>query len=378
MILLKVNDRIKLRNIKFFNDDKISLKYDSLASTFAFAMEFDPDNKEHAELACVSHIHECKLIYEHEDKSEELLITGFMLSQAFQDDAKSHLANISGYTKTGVLEDCDIPISIYPLESNGLTFREIVQKVIKPFGDPRKGGFKFIVRSGKADSKFTEDQKVDRKIDKSTAPESKNIKEYLTELATQKNLVLSHTPEGNLLVTTANTGGKPLFEIDADRNPGVGYVSMSLVYNGQPMHSEITVIRQADIDGGNSAEYTIKNPLVPIVFRPRVVSLTSGDDVTIEEAARNELGKELKAITLNIVMDRATINKKFITPNNTIIVRNRKLFLYNKTKWFIEGVDFNGDAEKETVTLTCVLTYVYNNQTPVNPFVDPHKNLPRV
>lgn len=377
-----------IRTVNFFNSVKINLKYDCVASTFAFDMYFDPNNKEHAEIVGISHYHEAILKYVHDNGKKQLLITGYILSQNLPHSSKPELISIGGYSKPGLIEDCDIPTSLYPLESNGLTFRQIVNKVLSPFGG--KKGIKFVVRSDKGYSSTgykTEEQRVDAKIEKSTAPESKNIKSYLTDLATQKNLVLSHTPEGNLLVTTANTDSKPIFEIDIDSQESIGYVSMNLNFNGQGMHSHITVIQQANDEGGNAATFTIQNPLVPIVYRTKVVNLTSGNDLTAKEAAINELSKELKNVNLVIVMDRATYNNTFVTPNETIVVRNRKVGLYKKTRWFIEAVEFEADTDSEKVTITCVLPWTYNyyalNQNgkrsgPYNIFIDPHKNLPDV
>jgi len=380
-----------IRTIRFFNEVKLSMKYDSVASTFSFVMYYDPANKEHAEIAGVSHYHEAIIKYAHTEGEKELLLTGYILSQLFKSSSKKEPLAIGGYSKAGLLEDCDVPPELYPLESNGLTFRQIVNKVISKFGG--KKGIKFIVENnrstrGISDSAFkTETERVDASIPKSTAPESRNIKAYLTELATQKNIILSHNPEGNLVVSTANTDGTPILDIDADSSPSVGFVGMTLNYNGQAIHSHITVVRQADDEGGNSAKHTIANPLCPIVYRPKVVQLTSGDDISITEAATHEVSKELKNINLTIELDRAVINGKFIRPNNTISVKNRDIYLYNKTRWFIESVEYTQSAQKESVILTCALPWVYNyyatnpngkKSGPYNIFIDPHKNLPRV
>jgi prophage tail gpP-like protein len=373
--------------VRFFANSKINLKYDSIASTFSVSIYFDPNNQEHAEIAGVSHYHEVIVNYIHANGSAQKLITGYILSQMFVKSAKPELVNIGGYSKTGALEDCDIPTDI-PLESIGLSFRNIVEKIIKKFGGSK--GIKFIVNNskGRADVAFKDNSdKVDEDYEKVTGPESKNIKSYLTELATQKNLVLSHTNEGNLLITTANTDSTPLFEIDADKDGSFGIESITMNYNGQALHSEITVVRQADDENLNAAIFTIKNPLCPIVYRPKVEMLKVGNDVTIQEAAQNELCKELKSINFSIVMSKVSFNNKFITPNNTIILKSRANYLYKRTKLFIESVDYEAESDNEKVTLTCVLPWVYNyyalnidgkRSGPYNIFIDPHKNLPRV
>lgn len=382
-------------NVDFFNSVKVNMKHDSVASTFEFEMDFDPNNQEHAEIACVSHMHEVLIYYVHDKPgrypvsrksgqiiygvtTDELVLTGYMLSQSFTLAPKPELTQLTGYSKPGALEDCDVPVELYPLESNGLTFRQIVQKLISRFN------FGFVVAASGANTVFVEKDRVDKQIEKSTAPESTNIKSYLTELATQKNLVLSHDEFGNLLITNGHTSkASVIATIDADNHPQVGYRSMRLVFNGQPMHSHITVVRQADDEGGNAAEYTLRNYFLPVAatFRPRVVTLSSGSDVTIQEAARNELAKELKNINLVIEMDRPVINNKVIRPNCTIMVKARHLFLYKQVQWFVEGVDMEGNKDGETATLTCVPVFCYNQanvKSTDNFFVDPHENLPRI
>ncbi len=360
----------------------MELKYDSIADTFAFDFYFDPNNAEHAEVACVSHYHECSIYYD-----DELLISGYMLSQSFGDEPNPQLVAIGGYSKAGVLEDCDIPTTMYPLESNGLSFRQICQKILNEFNThirSKKNHFKLtvsdvaLVNAGKSIS-----QKVDTSIPKSTAKESENIKSYLTGLATQQNLVISHTPDGNLLITEADTSSSPIFDIDVTNEQSkkaVGFIGMSLDFNGQQMHSHITVIRQAGKENGNAAEYTIRNPFVPVaaVYRPKTIILTSGNDVTIQEAAENELRKELKNINLVIKLDRGKLNNKFIRPNNVCRIKNKNIFLYKSVRWFIESVTFDVDADKETSSLKCVPTFVYSKEKIVNFFVDSHQNLPRI
>ena len=367
---LKINHRIGqgIVDVQYFNEFKVNLKFDSVASTFSFDFYFDPRNKQHAELACVSHFHEA--IVEH---NGETLITGFILSQNFIHAPEKKMVSIGGYSKPGVILDCDIPTNQYPLQSDGLTLRQIANKLISPF----RLGLQVadVAKKDAAMGAKTISQKSDRAITKSTASESKNINSYLTDLCSQRNIVLSHTPKGELLLTEANTEQEPILHFDGEL---IG-TEMEMMFNGQGIHSHITVIKQASMDGGNAGEYTVRNPYCPVayVYRPKVVVADSADDITIEEAAMNELGAELKNITLIIKTDRWEVDGKVIRPNNLITVKDPELFLYNKSTWFIEEVELHGNQSKTTATLKCVPPEVYNGKMPKNIFVDPHENLPR-
>lgn len=383
-----------------FDNVTIDLKFDSVASTFKLDFDFDPQNKDHAELACPTHMHECEINYTYKSGFKRRLITGFMLSQGFANSQKPELAQLGGYSRSGLLADCDIPPDC-PIESNGLTFRQVVEKVLKSLNSTRKATIgnplKFKIGSARADEILNDvdhkkgensdtadlrkiltqiSTKADAVINKTTAPESVNALSYLKEIAIQKRLIISHDGYGNIIIGVPNTSGKPLFEVDNTEFGTKGITDIKLVIDGQHMHSHITVIRQADKDGGNAAEHTIENPLCPIVYRPKVVSLTFGDDVTIEQAARNELGNDLRGIVLKVTTDRWEIDGQLLLPNNCIIVKDPKNYLYKKTRFFIESVQLTTDGDQETAILTCVLPYVYNDATPVNPFVEPGKNTP--
>lgn len=340
---------IKVHNKKydFFNGVAVNLKYDSVASTFSFNAYFNPENNDQKNLLNVGHYHPVKV--EHED---ELLITGTILSNSLKTSSKKELAGIGGYSLPGVLEDCNIPVSLYPLQADKLSLREIAQRLIAPFK------LEMVIDSDV-------NTLMNKVYTNSTADEHQTIKQYLTELATQRNIVLSHTEDGELLFTKAKTKKQPIIKIESGGQP---FTNIALVFNGQAMHSHITVQKQANADGGSAGESTIRNPFVPFTFRSKVITQNSGDDNDTAQAAKNALSVELKNLRLTVVLDRWTIDNKIIRPNNIISVISPDIFLYTKTNWFIESVTFKGDNKAKTATLGCVLPSVYDNSTPVNIF----------
>ncbi len=364
---LKLNHRKGIANVKFFNKFTLSLRFDSIADNFSFEFWFDPFNKQHAEMACVSHFHEA--IVQH---NGETLVTGFAINQEFSDASKKSLATIAGYSKPGNLGDCDIATDQYPLQHDGMTLREITEKIIRPFR------LKLIVDEEAQKSSISAasvKEKADKKIKTSTASESQNAADYIIDLATSRDIIVSHDEFGNLLFTRPKSTKKPIFHFDGN----IPNTKMRMRFNGQGIHSHITVIKQADSDGGNAGEFTVRNPYCPVayVYRPRVIVINSGDDITLEEAAWNELRKELKNINLIIDTDRWEINNKIARPNNVITAENPDVFLYKKTEWFVEQIDFEGDEKKTTSTWTCVPLDAYSEKMPKNMFVEPHEDLPR-
>lgn len=348
-----INDRIRVRTVTYFNSFNMTLKHDSVASTFHFDYFFDPLNPDQAETACVSHFHEATIKH-----LGETLITGYILSQEFSVGAVKMLAKFAGYSKAGVLEDCQIPPSSYPLQMDGLTLRQIATRLLRPFK-----------------LTFSVDPAVAKKIDiaypVTTAKESQTIKQYLTELATQRDIIISHDNQGNVLFTRSTEKKKPLFHVEK----GVIVTAMSLIFSGQPLHSQITAMKQVDPDKEESAgEHTVINPFVPIVFRPKVIVQSSGDDNSTKDVAENALASELRNIKLMLKIDRWDVDGIIIRPNIIISVYAPDLYIYKKTNFFVESVDYIGNSKETTCTLTCVLPCVYDGSKPENIFVYKHEN----
>jgi len=340
---LVINDRIRNRKVDFFNEFSLSLQYDSVGSTFGVSFYFDPENNEHKELMCIGHYHICKVTH-----NNETLLTGNILSQKFTSNSGRTMVVLSGYSLGGVLEDCEIPPSLYPLQSDGLTLKQIATKLLNPFK------LSLVV-----DSEV--ESIVNSTYATSTAKETQSVKAYLSELTAQKDLILSHNESGNILITKAKTNATPLYKFER----GLPANEMELTFNGQGMHSHITVMKQADSDGGNAGEETIRNPyVINSVYRPKVKTQSSGDDNDSNKATRMALRDELKNLTLKIQLDRWELNGKIVKPNNIIEVINPDIYLYKKSKWFIQSIDFKGNEKERTATLNCVLPEVFNNNTP--------------
>lgn len=352
-MILKINDRFENRKIDFWNQFQLNLVHNSIGSTFSFQSYFDPENIYHKEIFAPSHFHECTV----EDEGE-LLLTGTILKQGFSQSATKQLVGLSGYSRAGVLEDCEIPPTLYPLQFDGLSLHEITSKLLRPF----RVGFK-------VDSSVS--AKMRQSFDVSTASESQNIKSFLVELASQKDIVLSHNEHGELLFTQPKTNVPPILTIDTrnrDTDSAYPVTSIRTEFNGQGMHSPIWIQKQASTDGGNASQSSIKNPYVvgSYSFRPKVKSQTSGDDNDTHLAAKRALANELKNFKLTIELDRWRVGGKIIRPNNMISIIAPEVYIYTKENFFVESVTLTGNNEKKTATIQCVLPSVYNGENPVN------------
>ena len=353
-MILKINDRFRNRKVDFFNEFTLNLVYNSNASQFRFNYYFDPYNIEHKEMSCVTHFHEVTL--EHEGIK---LLTGVITNQSFKQSSVKELASFSGYSKPGVLSDCNIPPSIYPLQSDGLSLNQISNKLIQPFRKNYKLDYKI-------DPSVL--SKMNQSFETSTASETQTIMDYLSEIAKQKNIIISHDVDGNLLFTEAKTDKKPILEFDL-REGSIPGTNFTMSYDGQGMHSHITMQKQADMDGGNAGEETIRNPyVIGSVYRPTVKTQTSGNDNNTLSAGQRALANELKGVTLTIETDSWIVDGKMLEPNNTITIIAPELYIYRKETFFIESINYEGNEKQTIATLNCVLPEVYNGKKPISIF----------
>jgi len=344
MITLKINDRFKNRKIDFFNDVTIDLKYDSVADTFTLRYLYDPNNFEHKEFSCVGHYHLCTI-----EDNGEVIITGVILSIEFEDDNVQTMVVISGYSLPGVLEDCQMPVTDtdYPIQTEGLSLKQIAEKSLKSFG------LKIVI-----DPQVLVD--MNSPYVKTEADNMQTIKSYLSELAIQKNIIITNDQYGNIVFTRAvNT--RPIYNFER----ALPITNAKLTFNGQGIHSHIWAIAQASIEGLNASQSApLRNPYCPIVFRPHVIRQTSGDSNNTDQVARTSRAKELRNLQLNLDLDRWVLAGKIVRPGKTITIINPWIYLFNKTEFFIEEVQLKVDAKQKTAKLKCVLPEVYTFENP--------------
>jgi prophage tail gpP-like protein len=345
-MILKVGNK----KIERFNSVDVVLKYDSVASTFAFSFYYDQGSP----IGRIGNYARCVI-----EDDGETLITGTVLSATYRDSAVKSLSTISGYSVPGVLEDCEIPTKLYPLQSDGKSLKEITEALIKPFG------FGLVIDQGQ---NFTEIiDKANEVIATSTAEASQSIKAYLASIASQKNIVISHTVGGSLRFTRAYASGRSRHTF----NQGQPNILIDVAFSGQSMHSEITVVKQADIDGGNAGESSVNNPYVN-GYRPKVIVQTSGTDIDSLQAAKNALADELKSIKVVISiggLDKWRYNGNKLRVNELVDVTSPQCRITKKTQFFIEEVHLHEDPQTgQSAVLTCVVPEVHNGQTPFNRF----------
>jgi prophage tail gpP-like protein len=373
----------------FFNDVNIQRKFDSVASTFSFNARFNPDNPEHRDIFRPGQYQTIEIF----DDNDILIFTGTVINTEFVSGPLPSLVKLSGYSLAGILEDCNIPVNAYPLESINRSLRDIVTRLLNIFGLGlviqntqvlRTSQTRTLTRASALEplNSFVEDisgidlgfgnqlvteqsqviqgvNEVDIIYPKSVAEPTESIKSYISKLCSQRNIVLSHNNRGDVILLRPD-----LSNIRYGFNEQ-NTLTMRLVFAGQGMHSDISILRQpSEENEGVSTVSTARNPVIS-QFRPKIKTLSSGEDTDVTRAADNELASELKNISLKISVNSVLD----LNPGDIVDVINPRIFLFNRTKFIIKDINFKGNNESSTTEFMLVLPETYTSQIPENIFV---------
>lgn len=337
--------KIKINNqfYNFFDDITINYKLDSVASTFSFNARFNPNNEEHKKIFRPLSYNKVQIF----DNDNNLKFTGTSLNTSLNSSEVQELQNISGYSKSGILEDCTIPRASYPLERLNISLYDIAWSMVGYF-----------------DLKFIVDDSVKKEMDliypKTVAGPEETVKEFLSKLASQRNILLSHNIKGNLLFYKPNTKAKSKFFFNDQKG-----ITMSLSVNGQAMHSKISVIRQPSKDNQSlSPVDTVNNNLVGL-NRTIVKTLSSGTETDTKKAADNILADQLKNISVNVSIDRHID----VNCGDIVEVLNPEIFLYKKTRFMVSEITVNENNSSQSMTFNLVLPETFTGEIPKNIFL---------
>ena len=376
--------RVKIANkeIFFFSKGKITLKLDSIGSTFEFASHFVPNNIDHQEIFKPLQYKSVEF-FNSEDK---LIFTGTILNHVFRSDKDGNLVVFSGYSKCGILEDVTIPVKEYPLESNNRSLIDIANRLCGFYGIKVKTSqntsnlANTAVKSKTGLKEKTDLQSLEAKsksiFGRTSASPTESIKDYLAKLCSQKNIILSHDQYGDVVLFQPEYNQKPKFFFNPENT-----ISMSLSFNGQSLHSEIDIVSQpSDDNEGVSLTDKAINTLIPI-FRPTTKVLSSGDEVDTKQAAKNELASELKAIQLTVKLQGVLDT---LYPGEIVNVHNHEIYCYAYNRFMIESIDIDFDEKEDTTTLNCLIPESFTggekirnilfNHTDTDNHSEPHLN----
>jgi prophage tail gpP-like protein len=360
-----------------FTVNDITFNYDAVSDTFSLSTPFFED-WERSEKNKVSRGFFKPLKYypvEILDNNRKLLLTGTLLNHNFKSNANANEISLSGYSKTGILDDCpnvifseDQAVNAETTEEkdtnesrsassnySGLSLLELAKQLVEPFKIE-------VIVDDLVKDRCNED------YDSTTTKETESIAGYLAKLATLKNVVMRSTPDGKLKFTQIDPNLKSVAKFSI----GDGVVNeISLQVNGQAMHSEIHGLSKVNIyaDQTEDAEKTgdsevIKNPLITSITRPTIK--TQGvESGMIKDFLKAALADELKNISITIdCKGWQMVEDGILIPGMLISVLAPGVYLYNYTTLLVRSIQLKENAKEKTSSLTCILPETMTGEQP--------------
>ena len=277
-----------------------------------------------------------------------LLFGGTLLSPRKDLNPSSKVFSLTLYPKCGVLNDCSVPDSLYPIEFENQNLQNISRTLLQPFG---------------VDAVFVESP---GNPFKRLAPEpDETIMNFLIDPSKQRGLILSNTAQGNLLFYKSLVSGESVSNFKEGEFP---LISCFPNFNPQEYFSHITGILPVEKEK-DSEKYTYENRFLISkgILRPYTFIVEDSDSSDLRSAVEAKAARMFGAVcsyTISIQGHRDS-NGNLLKKNTLINVLAPGGMIYKDTQFLIKNVKFTRNAESGDIsTIEIVLPQSYAGQIP--------------
>lgn len=269
---------------------------------------------------------------------DDLVFTGKALPPTPSVQPASQTINVQGYPLCGILVDSCLPPSLFPAEYSGLDLKQIAETVCEPFGIG-------VVVQGSVGAAF---EKVEVGLED-------KVWDFLSKLAEQRNMFLTNTVDGNLLIYSPKVEA-----VSATFRQGeLPFISCSPEFDGQSMYSHITGYTKTT-NTADSQKYTYENKLLinKGVLRCFSKQIDDADAGTLEESVKALAGKMFaKCVKYKLtVSGHRDKNGRLYRENMAVSVKAPGAEIYRETKLLADEVTLTRDDRGgEQTAFTLVL-----------------------
>lgn len=249
------------------------------------------------------------------------------------------VVNISGYSRPGVLADCTMPASSYPISFRKLGLEAIATKLVEPFSLKVKiegdmgGPFRRV--------------KLKR---------SDKIWGFLSDLAQQRQVLIRSNTAGDLVLSAPTELTAPVVSLSQDLPP---ITAIEPSFAPQNYFSHVTGVRSTR-RGRKGSQYTAQNQraIEQGIVRPVTKSIKDTSDGELPKATEAAMGRMLaKSVfyTVTVVGWRDAIGALW-QPGTTIELHAPSVFVYEPYLFQIQSVTLDrtvtgGDTAKLVLML---------------------------
>ena len=273
----------------------------------------------------------------------QLVISGYLYDtgSALSDDGT--VKNIGGYSRTADLIDSSMRP---PYEESNVTLKQRAEKLVQAHG---------IKAVFEADTGGP--------FDRVTAGESDTIYSHLSKLARERGVLISSTPDGNLLFIEANTKAAPVATLE-EGQPPVGKYNAE--FKGRRRFNTYRAINTTPF---GSNEGIAKDERVP---RSRIRTFRVQESLTgeIETAAKWERSKTLAdALTIPVpVIGWLDPRGNLWQPNTKVTLISPSIHVPNGFDFLIRSVEFNERGNEKSAVLNLIPPQVYTKEELAEPW----------
>jgi prophage tail gpP-like protein len=324
-----------------FTGYNLNLAYDTF-DTFSFSAPYDPETKELREVIRPFTFKPCEVYY-----NDILMFRGTLLTPDPELTDKSSEITLQGYPLCGVLNDCMVPPTKYPLQCMGITMKGIADAACEPYSIP-------VIFEGEAGPVFTE---------VSIEP-TDQILDFLSRLSKQRNLLFTNNEKGQLVFFNPKTE-KPLASFVEGNSP---LISIKPKFNAQKFFSHITGFGKTDAEYP-SLSYTFENKYLINKGIIRHHSLTIEDAETIgdlENSVKAHAGRMFAdCVNFELLCDNHVNEKKEVFQKGmTVCVSAPSAMITRETNFIARNINLSRTTGGKTSTLTLVLPGSYTGEIP--------------
>lgn len=253
---------------------------------------------------------------------------------------------ISGYSLPGVLNDCTpTAAALDKVESNNQTLKEIATTLTAPFGLS-------VEFEGDPGPVF----------ERVHVGASKKVLASLTDLAKQRNFIISSTSQGALLFLKSTSGGQPVARLAQGDSP---LLSVTPQFNPQDYYSHVTGIAP-QLVGLPSAGFTVKNPFLSGVFRPFTFTAPDTENSNVKKAVEAKHGRmfgSMASYSAQVVTWRDPSGRLW-EPNTTIKLLAPDAMVYSEYEFVVRSVTFERTRASEIAVLELVIPGSFSGEIP--------------
>jgi prophage tail gpP-like protein len=319
----------------------LNLSYDSF-DTFSFSAPYDTELAELQGVITPFAFKLCEVFY-----NDVLMFKGTLLTPDPELTDESSEITLQGYPLCGVLNDCMVPPTKYPLQCMAINMKGIADAACEPYSIP-------VIFDGEPGPDFTE---------VSIEPTDK-ILDFLSRLAKQRNLLFTNNEKGQLVFFNQKSE-KAFVSFVEGKLP---LISVKPKFDAQNFFSHITGFGKTDAEYP-SLSYTFENKYLINKGITRHHSLTIEDSETIsdlENAVKAHAGRMFADCVNYEVLCENHVNEKdeIFQKGMSVCLSAPSAMINNETMFIARNVKLSRTTEGKTATLTLVLPGAYTGEIP--------------